>query len=91
MGFFQQKLGFNKFSLLGWSDGGISSMILAGKYPQSVEKLVIWGANAYVLQEDINSYESKLYIHGIKRTIHSSFNQKYEIFLNGQKKPKDHW
>lgn len=54
-----QKLDINKFSLLGWSDGGISSMILAAKYPEHIEKLVIWGANSYVLPEEVKSYESE--------------------------------
>lgn len=53
-----QKIGTNKFSLLGWSDGGISSLILAAKYPESVEKLVVWGSNAYVTPEEIQTYES---------------------------------
>lgn len=56
--FVMQNLGFQRFSLLGWSDGGISSMILASKYQKSVEKLVIWGVNAFVLDDDIKSYES---------------------------------
>ncbi|KAJ8960632.1 hypothetical protein NQ318_013924 [Aromia moschata] len=54
---FMKQLGVQCFSLLGWSDGGISSMILAAKYPEVVEKLVIWGANSYVLPEEIKSYE----------------------------------
>lgn len=54
---FMQNIGINKFSLLGWSDGGISSLILAAKYPQSVEKLVVWGANAYVTPKDIENFE----------------------------------
>lgn len=51
-------LKFEPFSLLGWSDGGISGMIFAAKYPQSIEKLVIWGANSYVHSKDIENYES---------------------------------
>lgn len=54
-----QQIGFTKFSLLGWSDGGISSLILSAKYPESVEKLVVWGANSYVTPEEIQIYESK--------------------------------
>lgn len=50
-------LGIPKFSLLGWSDGGISSIILAAMYPTAVDKLVIWGANSYVLPEDIEAFE----------------------------------
>lgn len=51
-------LGCNKFSLLGWSDGGISSIILAALYPDAVDKLIIWGANAYLLSEDIQACEN---------------------------------
>lgn len=52
-----QELRLLKFSLLGWSDGGISSIILAGKYPEAVDKLVVWGANSYILPEDIDQFE----------------------------------
>uniref|UniRef100_A0A1A9WY48 AB hydrolase-1 domain-containing protein n=1 Tax=Glossina brevipalpis TaxID=37001 RepID=A0A1A9WY48_9MUSC len=44
----------SKFSILGWSDGGITGLIVAGRYPENVDKLVIWGANAYVNDEDVN-------------------------------------
>ncbi|RZC32046.1 valacyclovir hydrolase [Asbolus verrucosus] len=54
---FMMQLGIKKFSLLGWSDGGISSMIISAKYPTVVDKLIIWGANAYVIPEEIQSYE----------------------------------
>ncbi|KAL1517417.1 hypothetical protein ABEB36_001184 [Hypothenemus hampei] len=50
-------LGISKYSLLGWSDGGISSLILAAKYPENVEKLVVWGANSYILPKDIEQFE----------------------------------
>uniref|UniRef100_D3TLG8 Putative hydrolase n=1 Tax=Glossina morsitans morsitans TaxID=37546 RepID=D3TLG8_GLOMM len=43
-----------KFSILGWSDGGVTALIIAGRYPENVDKLVIWGANAYVSDEDVN-------------------------------------
>lgn len=52
-------LGYKKFSLVGWSDGGISSMITAVKYPDEVQKLIVWGSNAYVLPEEIEIYESE--------------------------------
>ncbi|GJQ86671.1 hypothetical protein Trydic_g7854 [Trypoxylus dichotomus] len=54
---FLKEIGINKFSILGWSDGGISGMILAAKYKDSVQKLVVWGSNAYVIKEEISSYE----------------------------------
>lgn len=44
--------------MLGWSDGGITAMILAAKYPLHVKKCVIWGANAFVLREELEMYHS---------------------------------
>ena len=52
-----QALSFKKFSILGWSDGGVSAIILAALFPGSVEKLVVWGANAYVTKDDIALFE----------------------------------
>ncbi|XP_066594711.1 valacyclovir hydrolase-like isoform X2 [Prorops nasuta] len=51
-------LGYEKFSLIGWSDGGISSLIMAGNYPDSIHKMVVFGANAYTLPEEIKIYNS---------------------------------
>uniref|UniRef100_A0A8D0CIV9 Biphenyl hydrolase like n=1 Tax=Scleropages formosus TaxID=113540 RepID=A0A8D0CIV9_SCLFO len=51
-----QALKFNKFSLLGWSDGGITAMIAAARSPSFVNKLVVWGSNAYVSEKDVAIY-----------------------------------
>jgi pimeloyl-ACP methyl ester carboxylesterase len=48
--------------MLGWSDGGITAMIAAAKYPQWVDKLVIWGANSYIVEEEAKIYESEFYL-----------------------------
>ncbi|KAM5156660.1 valacyclovir hydrolase-like isoform 1-T1 [Mantella aurantiaca] len=53
-----QALKFKKFSLLGWSDGGVTALIAAGTYPSLINKLVIWGANAYVTEEDMKMYNA---------------------------------
>ncbi|XP_045192146.2 valacyclovir hydrolase-like [Mercenaria mercenaria] len=53
-----RKLDVQKVSLLGWSDGGISAMIAAARYPEIVDKLVIWGANAYITKKDMEFYET---------------------------------
>ncbi|KAM5268994.1 valacyclovir hydrolase isoform 1-T1 [Hipposideros larvatus] len=50
-------LKFKKVSLLGWSDGGITALIAAAKYPSYIHKMVIWGANAYVTEEDEMIYQ----------------------------------
>ena len=67
-------LGYNKFSLLGWSDGGITSLILAAKYPENIRKLIVTGSNAYITPEEMEIYESNgVYIilnEKIKSNIH---------------------
>jgi valacyclovir hydrolase len=46
-----------KYNLLGWSDGGITGMIIAGKYAANVEKLIIFGSNAYIVDEELKIYD----------------------------------
>jgi len=52
-----KNLGFEKFSMLGWSDGGITALIASARYPEDVNKLVIWGANSYIAKSDIEMIE----------------------------------
>lgn len=47
----------DKYSLLGWSDGGITALIAASKAVDEVDRLVVWGSNAYVTEKDIELYE----------------------------------
>ncbi|XP_022919382.2 valacyclovir hydrolase [Onthophagus taurus] len=54
---FMKTLGEDNYSILGWSDGGISAMILAAKYPQVLRKLVTWGSNAYIIEWEYQQYE----------------------------------
>ncbi|KAM9832036.1 LOW QUALITY PROTEIN: exocyst complex component 2 [Neosynchiropus ocellatus] len=49
-------LGFGSFSLLGWSDGGIAALIAAARNPGRVRRLVVWGSNAFVTQQDLDLY-----------------------------------
>lgn len=49
-------LGFSKFSLLGWSDGGITALVAAARNPDLIKKMVVWGANAFVSQHDLKLY-----------------------------------
>uniref|UniRef100_A0A8C3WFN1 Biphenyl hydrolase like n=1 Tax=Catagonus wagneri TaxID=51154 RepID=A0A8C3WFN1_9CETA len=50
-------LKFEKVSLLGWSDGGITALIAAARHPSYVHRMVIWGANAYVTDQDERIYQ----------------------------------
>ncbi|TRY61217.1 hypothetical protein TCAL_10924 [Tigriopus californicus] len=47
------QLGFDQFSVLGWSDGGITGMVMAAEYTEQIEKLVVWGANAFISAQDV--------------------------------------
>ncbi|KAL6268580.1 hypothetical protein P5V15_001714 [Pogonomyrmex californicus] len=51
-------LGYSKFSLVGWSDGGITSLLLASMYPDSIRKMIVLGANAYIHPDEIKIYEN---------------------------------
>nr|XP_046247567.1 valacyclovir hydrolase isoform X2 [Scatophagus argus] len=51
-------LGFGRFSLLGWSDGGITALIAAAKNPDLIRKMVVWGSNAFVSQHDLQLYDA---------------------------------
>lgn len=42
-----QKLGYEKYGVLGWSNGGVTGTFLAANSGKCVTKLVIWGAHAY--------------------------------------------
>ncbi|XP_028169097.1 valacyclovir hydrolase [Ostrinia furnacalis] len=54
---FMKALGILSYSLLGWSDGGISSMILAAKHPAAVRKMVVWGTNSFILPHELDLYQ----------------------------------
>ena len=50
-------LGCETYAVGGWSDGAIIGLLLTLAHPQQVEKLVVWGGNAHISQEDIEGYE----------------------------------
>ena len=55
-------LSIDKYSVLGWSNGGFSAMITAAKYPQHVEKLVVWGSYAYISEQQVKDLVGKRHI-----------------------------
>ncbi len=54
-----QNLGIRRYSILGWSDGGILALIIAARNPLTVRKMVVWGANAFITEDDVNQYNGK--------------------------------
>ncbi|BES87557.1 valacyclovir hydrolase-like [Nesidiocoris tenuis] len=53
-----ETLNIKKYSILGWSDGGISALIQAAAHPERINKLAIWGSNAYITKDDMTHYEA---------------------------------
>lgn len=49
-------LSYDKFSLIGWSAGGTTSMFIAANYPESIQKMVLLCAYA-----TISPYEEKMF------------------------------
>uniref|UniRef100_A0A182NKX0 AB hydrolase-1 domain-containing protein n=1 Tax=Anopheles dirus TaxID=7168 RepID=A0A182NKX0_9DIPT len=52
-----QKLGFQRYSVVGWSDGGITGLVLAANQPEQVETLIVWGSNSYISDAEVKIYE----------------------------------
>ena len=50
-------LGFRSFAVAGWSDGANSAALLAAMHPDRVRKLVIWGGNSFISDEDVQRIE----------------------------------
>lgn len=42
-----------EYSLIGWSDGGITALIMAALYPDNVRKLVSFGSSAFITDKDL--------------------------------------
>jgi len=53
-----EELGHKKYHVMGWSDGAISAVHLAASQPQAIEKLVIFGGNAYMNKDDVEAFEA---------------------------------
>ena len=44
---FMKEHSIKKASILGFSDGGNTALCFAAKYPELVDRLIVWGANLY--------------------------------------------
>ncbi|OXA53796.1 Valacyclovir hydrolase [Folsomia candida] len=51
-----QKLGYPKFSILGWCGGGTEALMMAGKYPEVIESLISINSKAFFGHEDMAFY-----------------------------------
>lgn len=53
-----QKMDFQQYSIIGWSDGGTTGLIMASSYPEAVNKLAIWGSAPVLSRHDVDVSES---------------------------------
>lgn len=51
-------LGHERYSVMGWSDGAISAVLLAASQKKAVDRLVIFGGNAYMGADDAAAFEA---------------------------------
>ncbi|KAM4688967.1 valacyclovir hydrolase-like [Discoglossus pictus] len=51
-------LKFKRFSLLGWSYGGTTALVAAGRYPKLIQSLIVLGATVYLADEEIENLEA---------------------------------
>lgn len=51
-------LGYKRFGVLGWSDGANSGTMMAIRYPECVEQLVVWGGNSFLSEEEVHAFQS---------------------------------
>ncbi|XP_026829640.1 valacyclovir hydrolase [Ooceraea biroi] len=50
-------LGYSKFSLIGMVDGSITALWLAATYPESIHKMIVFGARSYIHPAEVKVYE----------------------------------
>ena len=51
-------LGHERYSVMGWSDGAIAAVLLAASRPKVMEKLIVFGGNAYMNKDDVEAFEA---------------------------------
>lgn len=74
---FPQNINQDRFSLVGWSDGGITAMIMAAMIPEKIRKLVVFGANAYVSPGELEVYEQLRDVNKWSQMMRKPFEEVY--------------
>jgi len=57
-------LGHSEYAVMGWSDGAISAVLHAAAHAPSVDRLIIFGGNAYLTKDDIDAFEATRDVEG---------------------------
>ena len=53
-----KSLGYDKYFVLGWCDGGITAIYLAALFPDAVKGLVLWGSRVRYTEYEVEMAES---------------------------------
>jgi len=51
-------LGHERYAVMGWSDGAMAAVKLAATQAAAVDRLIIFGGNAYLTKDDIDAFEA---------------------------------
>ncbi|XP_054003029.1 valacyclovir hydrolase-like [Hylaeus anthracinus] len=73
-------LGFETFSLVGWSEGGAVAMTLAGNYPDNVRKLVSVSSQAYLTpkeMEQLRQFRNESIPEAVRNTVVAFYGEDY--------------
>ncbi|CAG2170335.1 unnamed protein product, partial [Oppiella nova] len=50
-----EALGYTNFSVMGWSDGAKTAIIMAALYPSRIRSCIVWGIVTYASEKDIKA------------------------------------
>ena len=78
-------LGYSKYSVLGWCDGGITAIHIAALFPESVNGIILWGSKGYIDESDIKKAESIRDVNNFNPKFKKAFEEVYgsETALQG--------
>ncbi|XP_064599021.1 valacyclovir hydrolase-like isoform X2 [Liolophura sinensis] len=65
-----------KFDVLGYEDGGTVAVKLAARFPEFVNKLVVWGTSAFITEHDL-SLTSNKWTDGMKLPVLDHYGEDY--------------
>ncbi|CAG2118604.1 unnamed protein product, partial [Medioppia subpectinata] len=73
-----QELNYNKYSIIGWSDGANVALRMATKYRQSVESLILVSVYTYVTNDSLKALTSSQSVDNWSKQKLNSYLQSYD-------------
>ncbi|ODM90586.1 Valacyclovir hydrolase [Orchesella cincta] len=83
-----KNLGFKKYSIVAWSCGSITAMMMANLYPERISSLVTWGAFGF-LGADVARFFKNSKKYGVHATPEPRRTQIFEMY--GEKLSQKMW